>query len=255
MSIRTKRTLFILGCFKNEPDWSAAMKKHKTKKVAEAALIEFFNKMRPGDPEKLESAREYLEGQLFDQRRYDLERVGRYKLNQRLAHKEHFSKRDFEKIERHRTIIKADIVKLVEHMIRINNGDRAKDDIDHLGNRRVKTVGELIGNKLRIGLRRMERVVKERMSIREAEQLTPISLVNIRPIVAAVREFFGSSQLSQFMEQTNPLSELTHKRTLSALGPGGLRRERAGFDVRDVHHSHYGRICPIGNAGKDRTSA
>ena len=236
---------FILGCFKNEPDWSAAMKKHKTKKVAEAALIEFFNKMRPGDPEKLESAREYLEGQLFDQRRYDLERVGRYKLNQRLAHEEHFSKRDFEKIERHRTIIKADIVKLVEHMIRINNGDRAKDDIDHLGNRRVKTVGELIGNKLRIGLRRMERVVKERMSIREAEQLTPISLVNIRPIVAAVREFFGSSQLSQFMEQTNPLSELTHKRTLSALGPGGLRRERAGFDVRDVHHSHYGRICPI----------
>ena len=236
---------FILGCFKNEPDWSAAMKKHKTKKVAEAALIEFFNKMRPGDPEKLESAREYLEGQLFDQRRYDLERVGRYKLNQRLAHEEHFSKRDFEKIERHRTIIKADIVKLVEHMIRINNGDRAKDDIDHLGNRRVKTVGELIGNKLRIGLRRMERVVRERMSIREAEQLTPISLVNIRPIVAAVREFFGSSQLSQFMEQTNPLSELTHKRTLSALGPGGLRRERAGFDVRDVHHSHYGRICPI----------
>ncbi len=236
---------FIEGCFKNEPDWTAAMKKHKTKEVSEAALIEFFNKMRPGDPEKLESAREYLAGQLFDQRRYDLERVGRYKLNQRLAHKEHFSKRDFEKIERHRTIIKADIVKLVEHMIRINNGDRAKDDIDHLGNRRVKTVGELIGNKLRIGMRRMERVVKERMSIREAEQLTPVSLVNIRPIVAAVREFFGSSQLSQFMEQTNPLSELTHKRTLSALGPGGLRRERAGFDVRDVHHSHYGRICPI----------
>ncbi|MDE2636853.1 MAG: DNA-directed RNA polymerase subunit beta [Chloroflexota bacterium] len=236
---------FIQGCLKNEPDWTAAMKKHKTKKVSEAALIEFFNKMRPGDPEKLESAREYLEGQLFDQRRYDLERVGRYKLNQRLGHAGSFSKKDFEKIERHRTIIKADIVKLVEHMIRINNGDRAKDDIDHLGNRRVKTVGELIGNKLRIGLRRMERVVKERMSIREAEQLTPISLVNIRPIVAAVREFFGSSQLSQFMEQTNPLSELTHKRTLSALGPGGLRRERAGFDVRDVHHSHYGRICPI----------
>ena len=130
-------------------------------------------------------------------------------------------------------------------MIAINNGARQKDDIDHLGNRRVKTVGELIGNKLRIGLRRMERVVKERMSIREAEQLTPVSLVNIRPIVAAVREFFGSSQLSQFMEQTNPLSELRHKRTLSALGPGGLRRERAGFDVRDVHHSHYGRICPI----------
>ena len=194
--------------------------------------------MRPGDPPTLDNAKEYLEGQLFDQRRYDLERVGRYKLNQRLGLGETIDLS-------HRTITKADIVKLVEQMILINNGARAKDDIDHLGNRRVKTVGELIGNKLRIGLRRMERVVKERMSIREAEQLTPVSLVNIRPIVAAVREFFGSSQLSQFMEQTNPLSELRHKRTLSALGPGGLRRERAGFDVRDVHHSHYGRICPI----------
>ena len=232
---------FIESSIKNEPVWD--VKKNQT--LAEVALIEFYRRMRPGDPPTLDNAREYLIGQLFDQRRYDLERVGRYKLNQRLEHKAHYSKRDFEQIERHRTIIKADIVKLVEHMIRINNGGRAKDDIDHLGNRRVKTVGELIGNKLRIGLRRMERVVKERMSIREAEQLTPVSLVNIRPIVAAVREFFGSSQLSQFMEQTNPLSELTHKRTLSALGPGGLRRERAGFDVRDVHHSHYGRICPI----------
>ena len=194
--------------------------------------------MRPGDPPTLDNAKEYLEGQLFDQRRYDLERVGRYKLNQRLGHGDSVELS-------HRTITKSDIVKLVEQMILINNGQRVRDDIDHLGNRRVKTVGELIGNKLRIGLRRMERVVKERMSIREAEQLTPVSLVNIRPIVAAVREFFGSSQLSQFMEQTNPLSELRHKRTLSALGPGGLRRERAGFDVRDVHHSHYGRICPI----------
>ncbi len=119
------------------------------------------------------------------------------------------------------------------------------DDIDHLGNRRVKTVGELIQNKLRIGLRRMERVIKERMSIRDQDQLSPVTLINIRPVVAALREFFGSSQLSQFMDQTNPLAELRHKRTLSALGPGGLRRERAGFDVRDVHHSHYGRICPI----------
>ena len=127
----------------------------------------------------------------------------------------------------------------------INNEVEDKDDIDHLGNRRVKTVGELIQNKLRIGLRRMERVIKERMSIRDQDQVTPVSLVNIRPVVAALREFFGSSQLSQFMDQTNPLAELRHKRTLSALGPGGLRRERAGFDVRDVHHSHYGRICPI----------
>ena len=225
---------YIKACFKNEPVWD--VKKKQT--IAEVALIEFYRRMRPGDPATLDNAKEYLESQLFDQRRYDLERVGRYKLNQRL---ELSGIVDLS----HRTITKADIVKLVEHMIRINNGERAKDDIDHLGNRRVKTVGELIGNKLRIGLRRMERVVKERMSIREAEQLTPVSLVNIRPIVAAVREFFGSSQLSQFMEQTNPLSELRHKRTLSALGPGGLRRERAGFDVRDVHHSHYGRICPI----------
>jgi len=225
---------YIESCFKNEPVWD--VKKKQT--LAEVALIEFYRRMRPGDPPTLDNAKEYLEGQLFDQRRYDLERVGRYKLNQRLGHGDAIDLS-------HRTITKSDIVKLVEQMILINNGQRARDDIDHLGNRRVKTVGELIGNKLRIGLRRMERVVKERMSIREAEQLTPVSLVNIRPIVAAVREFFGSSQLSQFMEQTNPLSELRHKRTLSALGPGGLRRERAGFDVRDVHHSHYGRICPI----------
>ena len=131
-------------------------------------------------------------------------------------------------------------------MIEINNGARLPDDIDHLGNRRVKTVGELIQNKLRVGLRRMERVIKERMSIRDqGTSLSPVSLVNIRPLVASLREFFGSSQLSQFMEETNPLSELRHKRTVSALGPGGLRRERAGFDVRDVHFSHYGRICPI----------
>ncbi len=135
--------------------------------------------------------------------------------------------------------------RLLRRMILINNGIEPPDDIDHLGNRRVKTVGELIQNKLRIGLRRMERVIKERMSIRDQEQLSPVTLVNIRPVVAALREFFGSSQLSQFMDQTNPLAELRHKRTLSALGPGGLRRERAGFDVRDVHHSHYGRICPI----------
>ncbi|MCY4021204.1 MAG: DNA-directed RNA polymerase subunit beta [Chloroflexi bacterium] len=225
---------YIESSFKNEPVWD--VKKKQT--IAEVALIEFYKRMRPGDPPTLDNARDYLESQLFDQRRYDLERVGRYKLNQRLG---------LEGVvdPNHRTISKADIVALVRHMIIINSGQRGRDDIDHLGNRRVKTVGELIGNKLRIGLRRMERVVKERMSIREAEQLTPVSLINIRPIVAAVREFFGSSQLSQFMEQTNPLSELTHKRTLSALGPGGLRRERAGFDVRDVHHSHYGRICPI----------
>ena len=225
---------YMVGTIKQEPVWE--LKKDQT--IAKAALLEFYRRMRPGDPPTLDNAREYLESQLFDQRRYDLERVGRYKLNLRLNLDDKISRRK-------RTITKADIVEVLKHIVDINNGVAGPDDIDHLGNRRVKTVGELIMNKLRIGLRRTERVVKERMSIRETDNLTPINLVNIRPVVASIREFFGSSQLSQFMEQTNPLAELTHKRTLSALGPGGLRRERAGFDVRDVHHSHYGRICPI----------
>ncbi|GAP18671.1 DNA-directed RNA polymerase subunit beta [Levilinea saccharolytica] len=226
--------LFITSTLRQEPAWDLS----GGLTVAEAALIEFFKRMRPGDPATLDNARQFLEEQLFDQRHYDLERVGRYKLNQKL-----------DLVDRvpisHRTITRWDIVYLIRRMILINNEVEDKDDIDHLGNRRVKTVGELIQNKLRIGLRRMERVIKERMSIRDQEQVSPVGLVNIRPVVAALREFFGSSQLSQFMDQTNPLAELRHKRTLSALGPGGLRRERAGFDVRDVHHSHYGRICPI----------
>src|SRR5512138_290722 len=224
--------MFIASTLKQEPEWDVNNKQT----IAEAALIEFFKRMRPGDPATLENARQFLEEQLFDQRHYDLERVGRYKLNQKL---------DLNVPIPHRTVTKSDVIRLLRHMIQINNGVEPADDIDHLGNRRVKTVGELIQNKLRIGLRRMERVIKERMSIRDQEQLSPVTLVNIRPVVAALREFFGSSQLSQFMDQTNPLAELRHKRTLSALGPGGLRRERAGFDVRDVHHSHYGRICPI----------
>jgi len=226
--------MFIASTLAQEPEWDLS---HKHT-LAEAALLEFFRRMRPGDPATLDNAREFLEEQLFDQRHYDLERVGRYKLNQKLELAEHVD------INR-RMITKWDIVYLVRRMIAINNGIESPDDIDHLGNRRAKTVGELIQNKLRIGMRRMERVIKERMSIRDQDQLSPITLINIRPVVAALREFFGSSQLSQFMDQTNPLAELRHKRTLSALGPGGLRRERAGFDVRDVHHSHYGRICPI----------
>ena len=224
--------MFIASTLRQEPEWDLS----GGLTVAEAALIEFFKRMRPGDPATLDNARGFLEEQLFDQRHYDLERVGRYKLDQKL---------DLQIPIPHRTVTKADIIRLLRRMILINNGVEPPDDIDHLGNRRVKTVGELIQNKLRIGLRRMERVIKERMSIRDQEQLSPVTLVNIRPVVAALREFFGSSQLSQFMDQTNPLAELRHKRTLSALGPGGLRRERAGFDVRDVHHSHYGRICPI----------
>ena len=226
--------LFIPATLRQEPTWERKEKRS----ISEEALIEFYKRMRPGDPPTLDNAREYLEQQLFDQRRYDLERVGRYKLNQKLELTEIIPLS-------HRTVTKHDIIALVKRMININNSVNAKDDIDHLGNRRVKTVGELIQNKLRIGIRRAERVIRERMSIRDQDNVTPLTLINIRPVVAAIREFFGSSQLSQFMEQTNPLAELTHKRTLSALGPGGLRRERAGFDVRDVHYSHYGRICPI----------
>ncbi len=202
------------------------------------ALLEFYKKLRPGDPPTLDNAEKFLQNLLFEPRRYDLGKVGRYKLNRRLELGDEVPLSQ-------RTLTKRDIVAVLERMIRINNGVDTADDIDHLGNRRVKTVGELIQNQLRIGLLRMERVVRERMSIRDPELITPLSLINIRPVVAATREFFGGSQLSQFMDQTNPLAELTHKRRLSALGPGGLRRERAGFDVRDVHHSHYGRICPI----------
>jgi DNA-directed RNA polymerase subunit beta len=225
---------FLDATFRQEPDW--ANKPSRT--IAQEALIEFFKRVRPGDPPTLDNAKEFINQQLFDQRRYDLERVGRYKLNQRLE-------LDGTIPRTHRTITKLDIVRLIRHLIQVNNQVIPVDDVDHLGNRRVKTNGELIQNKLRVGLRRMERMVKERMSMPDNDSPSPVNLINIRPVVAAVREFFGSSQLSQFMDQTNPLAELTSKRTLSALGPGGLRRERAGFDVRDVHHSHYGRICPI----------
>ncbi len=205
-------------------------------KNAEDALMELYRKMRPGDPATFDNAKSFLEALLFNARRYDLGKVGRYKLNKTLKVNVPLDQR---------TLRQEDIIKIVQRIFLINNSEADADDIDHLGNRRVKRVGELVQNQLRVGLLRMERVVRERMSIRDPEQLTPIALINIRPVVAAVREFFGGSQLSQFMDQTNPLSELRSKRTLSALGPGGLKRERAGFDVRDVHHSHYGRICPI----------
>ncbi len=205
-------------------------------KSENGALLEFYKKLRPGDPPTMDNATSFISTLLFSPRRYDLGKVGRYKLNRRL---------EFDLTLTERVLTKQDLLAVIKRLININNGNIEPDDIDHLGNRRVKTVGELIQNQLRIGLLRMERVVKERMSIKAPDQITPMSLVNIRPMVAATREFFGGSQLSQFMQQTNPLDELTHKRTLSALGPGGLRRERAGFDVRDVHHSHYGRICPI----------
>jgi DNA-directed RNA polymerase subunit beta len=200
------------------------------------ALLDIYRKLRPGDPPNIENARKLLKNLFFDPVRYDLGEVGRYKLNKRLG---------LNITESQLALTREDIVEIVRHIIMINNGSDTTDDVDHLGNRRVRTVGELIQNQFRIGLLRLERVVRERMSILATEVITPSALVNIRPVMAATREFFGGSQLSQFMDQTNPLAELTHKRRLSAMGPGGLSRERAGFEVRDVHFSHYGRICPI----------
>ena len=202
------------------------------------ALLEVYRRLRPGDPPTSDNARGLLDSLFFNPRRYDLGRVGRHKLNKRLQHR-------LPDATEMQTLRQEDIVCIIQEMIRINNGDGRSDDIDHLGNRRVRAVGELIQNQFRVGLLRMERVIRERMTITDPDQATPSALINIRPVVAAMKEFFGGSQLSQFMDQTNPLAELTHKRRLSALGPGGLSRDRAGFDVRDVHHSHYGRICPI----------
>ncbi|HUG48610.1 MAG TPA: DNA-directed RNA polymerase subunit beta [Candidatus Limnocylindria bacterium] len=206
------------------------------------ALIEVYKKLRPGDPPTGDNAEKLVESLFFNFRRYDLGRVGRYKLNKKLGA---VAERMGIELPIERTISKQDIAAIVGHLIELNHGQGTGDDIDHLGNRRIRANGELIQNAFRVGLLRMERVVRERMSIQEADKATPNALINIRPVVAAMKEFFGGSQLSQFMDQTNPLAELTSKRRLSALGPGGLSRERAGFDVRDVHHSHYGRICPI----------
>src|ERR1035437_8971914 len=200
------------------------------------ALIELYKKIRPGDPPTVDNARTLLQSLFFNPRRFDLGRVGRYKINRKLGID---PKKDIRILENE------DFVAIIKQLIKLNNGHGESDDIDHLGNRRVRAVGELLQNQFRMGLIRMERIIKERMTICDAATVTAASLINARPVVAAIKEFFGSSQLSQFMDQTNPLAELTHKRRLSALGPGGLSRERAGFDVRDVHYSHYGRICPI----------
>ncbi|TMF31256.1 MAG: DNA-directed RNA polymerase subunit beta, partial [Chloroflexi bacterium] len=200
------------------------------------ALVEMYKKIRPGDPPTVDNARALMTALFFNPRRFDLSKVGRFKLNRRLGLGTDMNVR---------TLSNDDFIAIIRKLIELNNGTGEPDDIDHLGNRRVRAVGELLQNQFRMGLIRMERIIKERMTICDAATVTAASLINARPVVAAIKEFFGSSQLSQFMDQTNPLAELTHKRRLSALGPGGLSRERAGFDVRDVHHSHYGRICPI----------
>ena len=204
----------------------------------EESLIELYRRFRPGEPPTIDSARTLLDGLFFNPQRYDLAKVGRYKINKKLG---------FDPENDHSTLTQEDIIETMRYIVALHDGEEGyqTDDIDHFGNRRIRTVGELIQNQFRIGLSRMERVVRERMSMQEPDDITPQSLVNIRPIVAAIKEFFGSSQLSQFMDQSNIAAGVTHKRRLSALGPGGLSRERAGFEVRDVHTSHYGRMCPI----------
>jgi len=203
---------------------------------SEDAIIEIYRRLRPGDPPTYETALAFFENLFFNSERYDLGRVGRLKMNHKLS---------LDVPLEQTTLTRDDIMRTVRYLIELRNGRGTIDDIDHLGNRRVRAVGELLENQFRIGLVRMEKAIKERMSLSEIETLMPHDLINAKPVSAVVKEFFGSSQLSQFMDQTNPLSEITHKRRLSALGPGGLTRERAGFDVRDVHPTHYGRICPI----------
>src|SRR2546429_3462469 len=201
------------------------------------ALIEIYRKLRPGDPPTLETATNLFRGMFFDPRKYDFSRVGRLKFNIKMG---------LDTPLDNRTLDAPDFVSAIKYLFKLRKSIGVVDDIDHLGNRRVRAVGELLGNQFRIGLVRMERAIKEKMSVyQEMSTAMPHDLVNAKPVMAAIREFFGSSQLSQFMDQTNPLSEITHKRRLSALGPGGLSRERAGFEVRDVHPTHYGRICPI----------
>lgn len=227
----------------------ATLEKDNTAGTDEA-LLDIYRKLRPGEPPTKESAQTLLENLFFKDKRYDLARVGRYKINKKLG------LNSGQPIVAS-TLTEEDIVATIEYLVRLHAGETSMtapdgvevpvevDDIDHFGNRRLRTVGELIQNQIRVGLSRMERVVRERMTTQDVEAITPQTLINIRPVVAAIKEFFGTSQLSQFMDQNNPLSGLTHKRRLSALGPGGLSRERAGLEVRDVHPSHYGRMCPI----------
>ena len=203
----------------------------------EEALIEIYRRLRPGDPPTLESSRSLFESMFFNPQKYDFSRVGRLKLNTKLKLQTPLDEK---------VLHPQDFYEVIKYLLKLRRNPANVDDIDHLGNRRVRSVGELLENQFRIGLVRMERAIKEKMSVyQEMATAMPHDLINAKPVMAAIREFFGSSQLSQFMDQTNPLSEITHKRRLSALGPGGLSRERAGFEVRDVHPTHYGRICPI----------
>ncbi len=226
----------ILELFDNDENIAKSLEKDTTTTNRKEALLEFYRRLRPGELATEDAAEQLLNNLFFDPRRYDMATVGRYKVNKKLG---------LHIPEDVHHLTKEDMIETIRYILKLIKGQGKTDVIDHLGNRRLRSIGELLQNQFRTGLVRMERVVRERMSIHDAETLTPQLLINIRPITAAIKEFFGSSQLSQFMDQTNPLAELTHKRRLSALGPGGLTRERAGFQVRDVHPSHYGRICPI----------
>ena len=227
----------IINCFEREDMKYTKEGASDEEPTLEDALTAVFSILRPGEPMATENARNELEGMFFNIRHYDLGRVGRYKLNKKF---DLYS----EPVETH-TLVKSDIINTMKHLVKVYIGNEVLDDIDHLGNRRIRSVGELMTNQLKTAFARMERIAKERMSLKETETMKPQDLISIKPIVAAIKEFFGSSQLSQFMDQINPLSELTHKRRLNALGPGGLSRDRAGFEVRDVHYTHYGRMCPI----------
>ena len=218
------------------PDFFEKTLEKEGNPTEDEALLELYRKLRPGEPPTVSGGKQLLESRFFDPKRYDLGRVGRYKLNKKLR---------LTVADNNRVLTTGDILAAIDYLINLEFDVGQTDDIDHLGNRRVRSVGELLQNQVRVGLNRLERIIRERMTVSETDNLTPAALVNPKPLVAAIKEFFGSSQLSQFMDQTNPLAELTHKRRLSALGPGGLTRERAGFAVRDIHPSHYGRICPV----------
>ena len=226
----------IINCFEREEIRFTREGAENDEPTKEDALAAVYSVLMPGEPITVEAAEKDLTTMFFSLRRYDLGRVGRYKLNKKFDYKE--------PVEEH-TLVKQDIIATMKFFIKVYIGAESCDDIDHLGNRRVRSVGELMTNQLKTAFSRMERIAKERMSNKETDTMKPQDLISIKPIVAAIKEFFGSSQLSQFMDQVNPLAELTHKRRLNALGPGGLSRDRAGFEVRDVHYTHYGRMCPI----------
>jgi DNA-directed RNA polymerase subunit beta len=226
----------LLNCFEREEIKYVKEDSSHDEPSKEEALAAVYSVLMPGESITVEAAEKDLLGMFFTSRRYDLGRVGRYKLNKRFNYKEPLDDN---------TLTKQDIIATMKYLIKVFIGDEAMDDIDHLGNRRIRSVGELMANAMKVAFSRMERIAKERMSLKETDTIKPQDLISIKPLVAAIKEFFGSSQLSQFMDQVNPLAELTHKRRLNALGPGGLSRDRAGFDVRDVHYTHYGRMCPI----------